>query len=747
MKDFTVGAWRVQPDEGLLTQGAESTRLQPKVMQVLVELARRPGQLVTREELFATVWEGRVVTDETLTRCIKELRAAFDDSAGEPKVIETLHRRGYRLIAPVSHTEEGAAGTGETSWVRRVPWRRVLPFAAIAALLVIAILAWNVLRPGVPESGEPAQPTVAVLPFVNLSASAEQEFLADGVTETLTQVLARNPRLRVVARTSAFAFKNRSLDVREIGRQLGAGVLLEGSVQRSGDTLRVTVQLVSSETGAHLWSDAFDRPVDDLFAMQDEIAAEVAAALHVTLFDEMRPADYGAQNFDAYLAYVRGLQGMRARTIPSMAAAIEQYRMATELDPTFALAWVGLAEAILVNQWYADVPLAQALAEAEPAIGRALELEPGLGEAWSVVGLLEFKRAEYAKSEEALKRAIALSPNDARAWFQYGTLLNDTGRPAEALEMHTRSAELDPLAPVVLIAIGVALEKLGRFEEALEQYRKVIRVDASVPGAHDRLGYLLWTAFGQPDQALAEHREALRLDPGNTWTRALVADMALDLGDQAMAEAWVEAALHIGASKLYPNRSGLYLAAWRDDHPAERMALARRWLADSFTYLDVDTMLRFHRDAALELGQPQEALDLYRKHLPALFDPDTGITTALYGPAIDVASLLRGSGDEALADRLLAGAWEVVAKLPRGGCCGHGIADVEILALTGRPEEAMARLQEAYDDGFRSRWWWETWRNPNLAALEDRADYQRLLKRFHERAEGERALLPEQRLP
>ena len=215
------------------------------------------------------------------------------------------------------------------------------------------------LRPGQPESGELGQPTVAVLPFVNLSGSAEQEFLADGITETLTQVLARNPRLRVVARTSAFAFKNRSLDVREIGRQLGAGVLLEGSVQRGGDTLRVTVQLVSSATGAHLWSDAFDRPVDDLFSMQDEIAAEVAAALHVTLFDEMKPADYGAQNFDAYLAYVRGLQGMRARTIPSMAAAIEQYRMATELDPTFALAWVGLAEAILVNQWYADVPLAQ----------------------------------------------------------------------------------------------------------------------------------------------------------------------------------------------------------------------------------------------------------------------------------------------------------------------------------------------------------------------------------------------------
>ena len=136
---------------------------------------------------------------------------------------------------------------------------------------------------------------------------------------------------------------------------------------------------------------------------------------------------------------------------------------------------------------------------------------------------------------------------------------------------------------------------------------------------------------------------------------------------------------------------------------AERMALARRWLADSFTYLDVDTMLRFHRDAALELGQPKEALDLYRKHLPALFDPDTEITTALYGPAIDLAALLRGSGDEALADRLLAGAWEVVATLPRGGCCGHGVADVEVLALTDEQLRGLYKNQGQYISALNRR--------------------------------------------
>lgn len=751
MEPFLVGSWVVRPDEGTLSRGEVRKRLQPKVMQVLQCLAGRPGEVIGRESLLHAVWGDRVVSDEPLTRCIGELRSAFEDSAATSEYIETLPKRGYRLLAPVVPADP-AVGRPLTRPAAAKPWRRGHWLAvALSALAAAAGLSWWLSRPPPVTTGPaPGEPyALAVLPFVNIGASGDEEVLAAGMTETLTHMLSRNDRLRVVARTSAFAFKDRALDVREIGRQLGVDALLEGSVQRDGGTLRVTAQLVDSATGVNLWSSAFDRPVASVLVVQDEIASAVAVALHAALLDadSHRWGEFGAENFDAYLAYVHGLEGLRLRTTTSLAAAIGHFRRAVELDASFAMAWVGLAETLMVNQWYADVSLEDSLRHAEEAVGRALALDPNLGEAWSVVGLMEFRRADYAASERALQRAVALAPNNARAWFLYGTLLNDTGRPAEALEKHRASAALDPLAPVVLTAIGVALEKLGRFDEALEQYRKVTRVDAAYPAAHDRLGILHWTAYGRAHDALEAHREALRLDPQNTWTRPLVVELALGLDHPGMAEAWLEDALRTGASKLYPNQSRAQLMAFRGGDAGARMTLARRWLDDAFTYADRDMMLRLYRDAALERGEIDSALQLYREFLPQLFEPGLEMTTALFGPAIDLAWLLRLTGARDLADTLLGQAWEVVETLPRTGCCGHGLADVEILAIGGRHDDAVARLQQAFDAGFRSSWWWHTRGNPNLSSLEDRADYQALIDRFRARAAEDRSTLRGSPLP
>jgi len=749
MQPFSVGAWRVNPDLGVLTRGESHKRLQPKVMEVLSCLVERSGDLVTREELLSRVWGERAVSDEPLTRCIAELRSAFEDSARKPQYIETLPKRGYRLIAPVQVSVSEPAEQGGTMHARNKKLVTLAWSGGIALLLIAAILAWHFGRTAPPTNPALAEPSLVVLPFANLSGEAEQDFLADGISATLTQVLSRDARLKVVAHTSASAFKGQAVDVREIGRKLSVSALLEGSVQRDENLLRVTAQLIDSTAGTTLWSASYDRPVDGLFELQDEIAAEVSTALQLTLLQDetARGRYYGARDFDAYLEYVRGLQALGQRTTFSLAFAIEQFRSVTEQDPTFALAWVGLAEAVLVNQWYSDVPLDEATDQADAALTRALQLEPDLGDAWSVLGFMEFKRANYEESEQAFRKAVALAPNNARAWFQYGTLLNDTGRPAEAIEKHRRSSLLDPMAPVVLTAIGVSLEKMGRFEEAMQQYRKVTEIVPGYPAAYDRLGMLEWSVFGRPDAALARHRTALGLDAANTWTRSLVAEMALGLEDREMAEAWVAAALRTGASKLYPNQSKALLMAYRGDGSAARMQFARRWLADAFTYADIDTMLRLYRDAALELGETGKALGLYREYLPGLFEDTQPLTVATFGPAIDVALLLQYSGDQAAADRLLGGAWEVIEKLPRNGCCGYGLADVEILAISGSPDEAVARLGEAYDTGYRVFWWWHTLRNPNLASLKDREDYRSVVDRFRQRAARERDKLSAQRLP
>lgn len=742
-KAFHVGAWRVHPDEGLLERDGEQRRIQPKVMDVLLCLARQPGELMSREEILHVVWGERAVSDEPLTRCIAELRSAFDDQASNPAYIETLPKRGYRLIAPVQPAADATARPPGRAWL------------AVLLLLVMVALAWAWWSerpqqgPDAPDSalsevGDP--PVIAVLPFVNLEGSDEQDYLSDGLTETLTQVLARQSGLAVVARSSAFAFKDAALDVRDIGARLGVDAVLEGSVQREGDELRITARLVDAHQGVHLWADAYDRRLEGIFEVQDDIAAEVTAALRSTLLDEGE-AQFGARDPEAWLLYARGLDAMRGRSVASMESALDAFRRAVERDPSFALGWLALGDALVVHQWYADVPLEDALSEAERAVETALDLDPGLAGAHALTGRIAFRRGEYEDAEAAFKRAVALAPGDADAWFRYGTLLNGLGRAEEALDMHRRAVRLDPLSAVALNAAGVSLEKLGRFDEALEQYRTVLRVHPDFAPTHDRLGLIQWNAFGRADLALAAHREALALDPASAYSRTVVSEMMLDLDDQERASEWAAAALEQAGRNLYPNLSLAYLQAFRGDEPAVRMAHAERWLRAAATYADVDAFLRLYRDAALQVGDLGAALALYRERLPGLFEPGVQIDVARYGPAIDLALLLQLEGAHEQADRLLERAWQAISELPRNGCCGHGLADVEVLALSGRGDEAMATLQQAYDSGYRMQWWWHTRRNPNLASLEDREDYQALLRRFVERAAQDRARLPADAAP
>lgn len=745
-----IGSWQVHPAEGLLVRDGERRRIQPKVMDVLLCLAQQPGELMSREEILHAVWGERAVSDEPLTRCIAELRAAFDDKASDPEYIETLPKRGYRLIAPVQDLE---TGTPET----RGPGRSLRLTGALVAVAVVlsVVLTWWLIRAEPLESGTGAErpavpgdapPALAVLPFVNLSGDADQEFLSDGLTETLTQVLARDPDLRVTARTTAFAFKDVEMDVREIADRLDVDAVLEGSLQRDGDMLRVSAQLVDAESGTHLWAEAFDRPFDSIFAVQDEIAAEVSDALRGALLQQATQS-FGARDATAWVWYARGLAALKERTTSSLSRSLDLFRRAVERDPSFSLAWLALGDALVVNQWYADEPLHPALDAAEDAVSKALELDPGLPGAHSMIGAIEFRRGNYEASEAALKKAIALAPHDADAWFRYGTLLNDTGRPAEALEKHRRAAELDPLGPVVFTAIGVSLEKLGRFDEALEQYRAVVTMAPDYAAGHDRLGLILWNVFGRAGESLAAHRAALSADPDNAWTRTLVVEMALDLGDPDLAGKWLSDALEHGGSKLFSNLARGLFMAYRGEDPGERLAHAERWLGDAYTSGDTDVMLRLYRDAALALGRGPDALAQYRAHLPGLFEPDARVTSGTWGPAIDLALLLRAEGQVAQADRLLASASAVIADLPRLGCCGSGLADVEILAISGRPGEAVQRLEHAFNAGHRVQWWWHTWANPNLAALEDRADYQAVLRRFAQRAEEDRARLPADTAP
>jgi TolB-like protein len=281
-------------------------------MGVLLCLAEHPGETLSKEQLFQAVWPNTVVTEDVLKRCVAELRRAFNDDARNPGIIETISKRGYRLIASVT-----------------------IPTTAVT-----------------PAAEAPVSDSIAVLPFINMSADPENEYFADGITEEIIDALAQIQELHVVGRSSAFSFKGKHIDLRIVGKQLNVRTVLEGSVRRAGNQLRITAQLVNAADGYHLWSERYDRELKDVFAIQEEIARGIAQRLRVTFpWSENPLIKAGTPNLEAYQSYLKGRALLYKRGSGMLRAAACCQR-AVDLDPSYALAWAGLAYCHTTLCWY-----------------------------------------------------------------------------------------------------------------------------------------------------------------------------------------------------------------------------------------------------------------------------------------------------------------------------------------------------------------------------------------------------------
>jgi TolB-like protein len=427
--DFSLGPAQVRPRTcGVEVEGAE-VRLQPRVMQVLVALARAKGELVSRDALVESCWGGLAVGEDAINRCIQRLRRLAETEVPGAYAIQTLPRIGYRLTAG-DPLETGAA--------------------------------------------EPI--TLAVLPFVNMSADPEQDYFSDGLSEELLNQLAQVRRLRVPARTSSFAFKGRNLDVRVIGETLGVAHVLEGSVRRAGERVRITAQLISCADGYHLWSDAFDRQLDDIFVIQEEVARAVTRALSGALgvsLDEGSSALGGSRHPDAYDRYLRARALYHQQGPAELLRSIEIFREAAALDPDFVLAWRGLFAAhvdALVYQAQSPAEAFQGMAEAG---GRILALAP---EAWWSHALradMASHQHNWAGAERSARAAYDLAPaTEVEAAFTYGNLLASLGRVKEGIAYVLTLRQADPLSLRASSFVQALLDFAGRPDEAQAEYER-----------------------------------------------------------------------------------------------------------------------------------------------------------------------------------------------------------------------------------------------------------------------------------
>ena len=512
---ITFGPFRFEPASARLWQQDAEIKLTRKAALVLGALLEHPGAPVSKKELFDNVWRGTGVSDDALVTCIQELRKALGDDSKQPLYIETRHRLGYRFAASVAVA---------------APARDAAPALAPADAAAIA-----------------------VLPFTDMSPGRDQDYLCEGLAEELIDALTHIDGLRVVARSSSFQFRGVH-DLREVGRTLGVGTLLEGSVRKAGDRLRVTVQLIDVATGYHKWSEKFERSATDVFAVEDEIAEKVATLMRGGALNarERRGLLRTPTAIDTYECFLRGRQRMHTMQQPHMDEAREFYERAIALDARYAPAWAGLAmlHALLYEWWGANDA---DLAAADRASGIAMELAPELADAHLARAYTLSNQRRYAEACPHFEAAARINPNLGDTYYYYGRAAFAAGETEKSVELWRKGTEVrreDFESPQLA---AQSLRKLGRRAEAdvlnLEAVRRVERVVELNPANGRALSFGAGSLIeaGQVERALQWSRRALELYPDDMGVILNAAchclrlgrkEEALDLLDRMFGKGW-----------------------------------------------------------------------------------------------------------------------------------------------------------------------------------------------------------------
>ena len=524
--DFRVGSWLVQPSLNTISQNGTSTRVEPKVMEVLVCLSRRAGEPVTKEELLQAVWRDTFVTDDVLKRSVSELRRVFEDDARESRIIETIPKRGYRLLAVVQAINGDVAKAPDPPLVTAPQssplvgrkWKIALSAVVIVVLVSAVLFALNpaglrdrlFVRTQVINS-------LAVLPLQNLSGDPSQDYFADGMTEELITELSHLSSLRVISRTSIMRYKNANKPLPEIASELGVEGIIEGSVLRSGDQVRITAQLIYAPQDKNIWAQSYERDVKDVLALQSAVAGSIASEIRV----QMKPSEQAqldssrTVNLKAHEAYLQGRYYLQQARInlnkkdkgklneDEAESAVSWFQQAIQADPSYAPPYIGVSEAWSASQ----LPPRDWLVRARPMVLKALQLDDNLADAHdamaSILGSVDWK---WIDSENEFRRAIQLEPSSADIHSNYSGLLFRLGRAQEGIKEAELAQALDPKNE----RMADAFYFTRQFDRAIELYHSRAQMMPSDWTPHLNLSFI-YALTGRQQEAIAEIQKMLTL--------------------------------------------------------------------------------------------------------------------------------------------------------------------------------------------------------------------------------------------
>ncbi len=713
---FYISDLYIDPAMGTIVGSAGEVHLEPKVMGILLALARNAGKLLSREELLSQNWTGGDTYDEALTQCIYQLRQQLAVAGGKPgyrELINTIPKRGYLLKGEIrSATLESPASLADgespdnpATAAQPGGWRDHRHWLAIAFGLVLALaLVASLLRPQNPGpvGDSPSDPlvasmpaTLAVLPFTSSGQGGESDLLADGLADELLGSLSRNTELRVTARDSAFQFRGPNRDLREVGQHLGVTYLLDGSVYNLGTEVHIRTRLVDARTGVQLWNDEYERPLSDWFELQQELALEVTRALEGVL--EQRSAEAlhvrGTTSVEAHLEVLRARQLLATRSVADTEEAIEHLQRALLLDPDYALAYTWLADAILIQ--------AKSTAREKglrPVVTRlldkALALDPGIGEAYALRAQLT---DDAAAAESDLRRGLELNPSYARGYELLAQLqATQLAQVDSAVESIDNAIALDPLTPGNYSTKAELLMNQGYWEEAEELGRRALELN---PGVFTTLLQLavITAVQGNYVDAIGYAQRAAALDPRSIPVRNQLLLLYLAIDDIEGARTVNQPATPFGtAAILWFTGGSRQIAAGIYANPPE-----------SLPPYDAQYVSHVLVTEAFADADASRALSLLAPLLP--FDDGLPLEVRGWGlyPYANLALLFRLSGDattaknlEQLIEQRMS---ELELRFPRQAILDDQIRAV-MLAGRGREDEACTALQRVYVPKPRPLW-------------------------------------------
>jgi TolB-like protein/DNA-binding winged helix-turn-helix (wHTH) protein/Flp pilus assembly protein TadD len=520
---YHFGDFEFDPTSGELHKGGTTVRLQEQPFQILSLLLTRPGEVVTREEVRRALWPGDTFVDFDvgLNSAVKRLRDALGDSAEHPRYVETLPRRGYRFVAALEPRAQGTPSRPEVPvpGTPHVPSRRRA--VAAAALIVViggaATGAFWVRGRGTAPPG-PIR-SLAVLPFENLTGDADQEYFVDGITDALITDLAQARALRVISRTSVMRYKRATQSLPRIARELDVDVVVEGTVARSGDRVRITAQLIQAATDRHLWAQSYEREARDVLGLQREVAAAITQAIEVKLQPDERRRLAQAREVDpaAYEAYLKGRFYWSQRSPETTLKAVEYFQEAIARDPSYAPAYAGLSDAYRMFDVQGLGAPREVMPRAEAAARKALALDDTLGDAHaSLAGVLYRYHWDWEGAEKEFRLSLDLEPGSAETHRAYAVYLMTMRRHEEALAEAERARRLSPMSLVINTELATALVRLGRCDDAIAQLQRTLEIDPRYVRVYQTLGEA-YEAKGDWPQAVAMLEKSDALSPATPY--------------------------------------------------------------------------------------------------------------------------------------------------------------------------------------------------------------------------------------